>query len=172
MFARLLQVLGTVTEASALKPRLHQRNMLLLVAVNKIVARTSIMLRATSNLLSATCCLLPATCCSSVQLVAAHVSSEKQFSFQTSTETVHWIEIETSRTVVGSEFQISGADARKLAYSFCIVLFWIAAPQDPHQAKMASHGTCWHGLTQSIRYYGRAVCRRTLYTNNKNKITK
>jgi len=41
---------------------------ILIVAVNKIVARTSNMLQAASN-------LLPATCCSSAQLVAAqHVA--------------------------------------------------------------------------------------------------
>ena len=55
-----------------------------------------------------------------------------------------FIEIETSRTVVGSEFHVSGADAGKLRFPYLVVLHRSATRLKilvSGRAKTASRGT-------------------------------
>jgi len=60
-----------------------------------------------------------------------------------------FIGIKTSRTVVDSEFQIGGADAAETRENFalCILLSWIATPQDSRE-RPSEDGVAWNLLTE------------------------
>ena len=76
-----------------------------------------------------------------------------------STETIHW-SIETSRTVVDSEFQINGADAGKLRFPYLVVLHRSSTSERPSE-----DGVAWNLLTR----VDTKSCRLCVYPHNKTK---